>query len=205
MATGVCRGDVQEGPVSARISRLSALVFAAFSFSVPLFAQQQQDDAPSVAEAARRARQQKQEAAKPAHVIDNDVIAPAPAAPPASPNAPVPASPSSDANAAKPPEGAPKVEADKTDEEKKNADLGALKQEIADKLAKVNLQQRELSLTQDTYLSNPDHDHDKTGKEKLDSMQADLAQLQAELTELQAKLAAIAPASDEKAPETPKP
>jgi hypothetical protein len=191
--------------MSAKIFRLSALVLAAFSFSVPLFAQQQQDDAPSVAEAARRARQQKQEAAKPAHVIDNDVIAPAPAAPAASPNASAPASPSSDANAAKPPEGAPKVEADKTDDEKKNADIETLKQQIADKLAKVNLQQRELSLTQDTYLSNPDHEHDKTGKEKLDSMQSDLTQLQSDLTELQAKLAAIAPALDEKAPETPKP
>jgi hypothetical protein len=189
--------------MSAKIFRLSALVLAAFSFSVPLFAQQQQDDAPSVAEAARRARQQKQEAAKPAHIIDNDVIAPAP--PAASPNASAPASPSSDASVAKPPEGAPKVEADKTDEEKKNADIEALKQQIADKLAKVNLQQRELSLTEDTYLSNPDHEHDKAGKDKLDSMQSDLTQLQAELTELQAKLAAIAPASDEKAPETPKP
>jgi hypothetical protein len=191
--------------MSAKILRLSVFVLAAFSFSVPLFAQQQQDDAPSVAEAARRARQQKQEAAKPAHVIDNDVIAPAPAAPAASPNASAPASPSSDANVAKPPEGAPKVEADKTDEEKKNADIEALKLQIADKLAKVNLQQRELSLTQDTYLSNPDHEHDKAGKDKLDSMQSDLSQRQAELTELQAKLAAIAPASDEKAPETPKP
>jgi chromosome segregation ATPase len=191
--------------MSAKIFRLSALVLAAFSFSVPLFAQQQQDDAPSVAEAARRARQQKQEAAKPAHVIDNDVIAPAPAASAASPNASAPASPSSDANVAKAPEGAPKVAADKTDEEKKNADIEALKQQIADKLAKVNLQQRELSLTQDTYLSNPDHEHDKAGKDKLDSMQSDLTQLQAELTELQAKLAAIAPASDEKAPEPPKP
>jgi chromosome segregation ATPase len=191
---------------SKTILRLLALLLAVFSLSVPLFAQQ--DDAPSVAEAARRARQQKQEAAKPPHVIDNDAIAPSPAASAATPAL---AAPASDANSAKPSEtgaasgGAPKSEADKAEEEKKKADIEALKQQIADKLAKVNLQQREIALTQDTYISNPDHEHDKTGKEKLDSMQLDLTQLQAELTELQAKLAAVAPPSDEKTPESPKP
>jgi hypothetical protein len=196
-----------EGPMSLKtILRLLALLLVVFSVCVPLFAQQ--DDAPSVAEAARRARQQKQEAARPAHVIDNDVIAPSPAA---SVPTPVPPAPASDTDSSKPAATAAasgssaKSAADKADEEKKKADIEALKQEIADKLAKVNLQQRELALTQDSYLSNPDHEHDKTGKEKLDSMQVDLTQLQAELTELQAKLAALAPPSDEKTPESSKP
>ena len=60
------------------ILRSLALLFAAISFfSIRLAAQ---DDAPSVADAARQARQQKQDAAKPARVIDNDAIPPSPSA-----------------------------------------------------------------------------------------------------------------------------
>lgn len=186
-----------------------ALSVVALALSIPLFAQQQQDDnAPSVAEAARRARQQKQDAAKPPHVIDNDSI---PSSPAARSDAPASAAPSADSNSPKPPEAssasseAAKSEGEKSDDEKKKAEVDALKQEIADKLGKVNLQQREIALAQDTYNSNPDHEHDKAGKDNLDSMQSDLAQLQAQLTELQAKLAGLNPPADEKTPETPKP
>jgi hypothetical protein len=189
--------------------RSLALCVFAFALSIPLFAQQPQDDtAPSVAEAARRARQQKQDAAKPAHVIDNDSI---PSAPASSADSPAPAAPASDSNSPKPPEGssasseAAKSDGDKAEDEKKRAEIDALKQEIADKLERVNLQQREIALAQDTFNSNPDREHDNAGKEKLDSMQSDLAQLQAQLTELQAKLAGLNPPSEEKAPETPKP
>ncbi len=186
---------------SKTILRSFAVLFAGFCLSIPLFGQQ--DDAPSVAEAARRTRQQKQDAAKPAHVIDNDAIPPSSAA---STSTPAPTNATSDANPAKSPDRAsPKSEADKTDDDKKKADIEALKQEIADKLAKVNLQQRALTLTQDSFLSNPDHEHDKVGKENLDSMQAGLTQLQAELTELQAKLSTLGAPTDEKTPETPKP
>jgi hypothetical protein len=187
---------------SKTILRSFAVLFAGFCLSIPLFAQQ--DDAPSVAEAARRTRQQKQDTAKPAHVIDNDAI---PSSSAASTGTPASAAPSSDGSTAKSPDSvaAPKSEADKADDDKKKADIEALKQEIADKLAKVNLQQRELTLAQDSYLSNPDHEHDKAGKENLDSMQADLTQLQAELTNLRAKLGAFGAPTDEKTPETPKP
>jgi hypothetical protein len=190
---------------SKTILRLLTLFVAAFALSTPLLAQ---DDSPSVAEAARRARQQKQDAAKPAHVIDNAAIPPSPAA---SNSAPAPAPPASHANSAKPAESAsasaeaPKQDPDNGDDEKQKAEIDALKKEIADKLAKVTLQQRDTALAQDTFLSNPDHDHDKAGKEKIDSMQSDLNQLQAELNELQVKLAALAPASDQKTPESSKP
>ncbi len=164
-------------------------------------------DAPSVAEAARRARQQKQESAKPARVIDNDSLPAAPAT--SSPaTAPAPASDSSSAPAAanasdSSASGTSGVNA--ADEEEKKAQIEALKQEIADKKERINLQQREMALAQDTYLSNPDHEHDTAGKSKLDSMQSDLSQLQAQLTDLQAKLAALGPSPETKTPETPKP
>jgi hypothetical protein len=168
------------------------LLLAAFSlFSIRLAAQ---DDAPSVADAARRARQQKQDAAKPAHVIDNDAIPPSPSASGLSSdsNAPAPA----DNTSASP--AAAKPEANPADQAKKNEETEALKKEIADKKEKINFQQREIALAQDTYYSNPDREHDTAGKDKLNSMQADLTQAQAELADLQAKLAAAEPPGDEK-------
>ena len=198
---------VRESPMLPRTTwRFVVMLLTGFSLSAPLLAQQQ-DDAPSVAEVARRARQQKQEAAKPAHVIDNDAIPPSAAASGANP---APAAPS-DASSAKPAEatggstGPAKADANKGDEDKKKSEIEALKQQIADKLEKVNLEQREIALTQDNYFSNPDHEHDKAGKEKLDSMHEALTQFEAELADLRAKLAALNPAADEKAPETPKP
>jgi uncharacterized coiled-coil protein SlyX len=155
----------------------------------------QQDENTSVAEAARRARQQKQDAAKPARVIDNDVIPPAspeavkPAADAAAPAA-QPGATTADANAAK------KSDASPAEDASKKKEIEDLKQQIAEKKQTINLDQRELALLQDTYLSNPDHTHDTAGKEKLDSMQSDIAQAQSELELLVAKLAGMSPASD---------
>jgi hypothetical protein len=183
------------------ILRSLVLLLAAFClFSLRLAAQ---DDAPSVADAARRARQQKQDAAKPAHVIDNDVIPPSPSA--SGSNA------SSDSNAAGPAgntsasPAAAKPEANPADEAKKKEETEALKKEIADKKEKINFQQREIALAQDSYYSNPDHEHDTSGKDKLNSMQADLTHAQSELADLQAKLAAAEPPADEKPAEPAKP
>ena len=180
------------------ILRSIALLLAAVSvFTIRIVAQ----DAPSVAEAARRTRQQKQDSAKPAHVIDNDSIPP-------SLSTPATTTPGSDSNAAPPAENssiADKPSEDPTTEQQKKAEIESLKQQIAEKQEKVNLQERELALAQDTYYGNVDHEHDKAGKTKLDSMQTDLTQAQTELAHLQAKLASLAPASDTKAPEPAKP
>ena len=185
---------------------LRCLVFAFVAVSVgSIYAVAQ--DAPSVAEAARRTRQQKQESAKPARVIDNDSLPAAPAS--SSPaTAPAPASDSTTVPAAanaSDSSATGTAGANAADEEEKKAQIEALKQEIADKKERINLQQREMALAQDTYLSNPDHEHDNAGKSKLDSMQSDLSQLQAQLTDLQSKLAALGPSPETKTPETPKP
>ena len=77
-------------------------------FSYPARAQSQDQQAPSVAEAARRAREQKKKSEKPARVISDDNLKPAPAAPatPATPPAQSPEmTPQSQAVAA-PPEAA---------------------------------------------------------------------------------------------------
>ncbi len=159
--------------MSSRNMRRLALLLAVFTLgSIPVIAQ----DAPSVAEAARRSRQQKQDAAKPSPVIDNDVIPPSPLA----------AAPAADANAAAPaPTGTPADAATKKadgakdgDDESKKGEIEALKKEIASQKEKIALQQREMTLAQDSFLSNADHEHDKAGKEKLDGMQSDITQAQ---------------------------
>lgn len=189
------------------IVRLVAVLLAAISVSsIRAVAQ---DDAPSVAEAARRARQQKQDAAKPAKVIDNDTLAPTSSAttPATATPSPAPAmqdtgtAPAADNNAS--PADKPKAESDKeseksgdkTEGDAQKAEIEALKQQIADMKAKVDLQQREIALQQDTYYSNPSHDLDTAGKEKLDSLQTDLTQAKSELADLLAKIAALAPDS----------
>jgi predicted RNase H-like nuclease (RuvC/YqgF family) len=186
------------------LMRSLTLLLAALSlFSIRLVAQ----DAPSVAEAARRARQQKQDAAKPAHVIDNDVI---PSSPAASAPAASPAAPASDSSSAAPANASDasadnKSEGDNADADQKKEEIESLKRQIAEKKEKVDLQQREIALAQDSFYTNPDHERDIAGKQKLTTMQNDLTQSQSELADLQAKLAKLGPAPETKTPEAPKP
>lgn len=171
---------------------------------------------PSVADAARRAREQKAASAKPTTVITNDTLKPAS---PASPE--VLAKPESvvgiDAAAASSPAVAtvPQGEAAKappaakgpTDQEaaEKKARIAALKQQVADKKKEVDLQKRELALANDSYYSRPDFSNDPDGKAKLDAMQSVLKQKQDEFDELKAKLAAEGPEAAEKPVEAGKP
>jgi hypothetical protein len=171
-----------------------ALFFLFLGASFLSFHAAAQSNDTSVADAARRAREKKKTVAKPSAVITNDTL---PAAPPtgdatvSSPQAD--AQPNSAATPALQPQRAPVGETPE-DASKKKADVEALKQEIAEKLAAADVEQREIALDSDTFYSNPDHEHDKDGKAKLDSMQADVQQKQAEVTRLKAKLASLAPA-----------
>lgn len=175
--------------------RVFALLLAALSlYSVRVLAQ---DDTTSVADAARRARQLKQDATKPAHVVDNDAIPPSPAAANSSSNTPADANSSqATVSTAQPADGS---------DDAKNNEADALKKELAAKKEQVDFQKREMALAQDNYYSKPEHERDTAGKQKLDAMQADLTQAQSELSALEAKLAAAGPAKDEKAAEPAKP
>jgi hypothetical protein len=197
------------------ILRALALLLAAAPFSAVRLAAQ---DEPSVAEAARRARQQKQAAPKPARVIDNDSLPPARSAPatPAADSSTTEANPStpatpSDSNAPAQPEDASaspteKGAADADAAAAKKAKIEALKKQIADKKASVDLQQRAIALAQGSFYSNPDHEHDRDGKAKLASLGADLEQEKAELADLQAQLAELGESADsERAPAAPQP
>jgi hypothetical protein len=187
--------------------RSLALIVLAWAFlALPLRAQDSQTD--SVAEAARRARALKKSAAKPATVITDDTLKPAPAAP--APNDFASAPTSTDAGATPASTGTQAQAAadalSPEEQEKKKAELEKLKQEVAAKQADLDLAQRQLTLDNDNYYGKPDYQNDRTGAAKLAAEQADVNQKKDELAALKAKLAAtgyVAPATAPPAPVGP--
>jgi len=185
------------------IVRTLALVLPlAFSFALPVAAQDSQNT--SVAEAARRSREQKKASAKPAIIITDETLKPAPSSSPANPptgqspaatapGASAPAGSSTDQNAPSPADEA----------EQKKRDVEALKPEVAALQGDVDLAQRSLSLDQDAFYSRPDFSHDKAGKAKLDAEQADLKQKQDALAQLKAKFTALGGVEEPKTPAPP--
>jgi uncharacterized coiled-coil protein SlyX len=204
--------------------RISLRLAVAILTAVPLFpltalGQSQNAQCQSVADAARRAREKKKAAEKqPAPVITDDTLKPsAPASPEVNAPAPAPsseaapASPSSaqtagdsagTANAEAAP-GAPASDADQKTQA--SGELASLKQQLADAQKSLELLQRDLSLQQDTYISNPDHSHDTAGKAKLDAMQQQIADKQQDVDALKARLAGLQESLKDTAPPAPAP
>ena len=173
----------------------ASLILLVGMLSVLSAAKAQTAEEPSVAEAARRAREKKKTAAKPAVVVTNDTLpaAPIPSAT-AQPESGTPGATGalSPTGGEQPtPGGAAQHAADAAD--KKKAESEALKRQVAEKQNEVDLQQRQLTLDQDAYYSKPNFSEDKAGKAKLTAMQDDLKQKQAELAALKAKLADLGP------------
>jgi DNA repair exonuclease SbcCD ATPase subunit len=188
----------------SRFIIVTALAAAIPAFGLYALAQSSQE-APSVAEAARRAREQKEAATKPTHVVTNDTL---PAVPNATPNGAVTnsgseTSASSSTGAA---ESSEKPTVATADGDKKNAELEALKKQIAEAQKAVDLAQRELNLDQDSFLSKPDYQNDQAGKQKLDSLQSEIKDKQDELNALKAKLTEMAAKEPaQQAPANPEP
>jgi colicin import membrane protein len=175
------------------------------TFSVCAYAQSQDSQTDSVAEAARRAREQKKAAGdKPAPVITDDILKPsAPQAPAASSDQA--AADQKDADASKTEGGAAK----EGDKEKTAAELADAKQQLADAEKAVDLAKRELALEQDNLYSKPDFQNDTAGKAKLDDLTQQIADkqqavddLKTRVADLEAKAGTQAPASEEP-PQTP--
>jgi hypothetical protein len=160
-----------------------SVVFAAALLPAAAVAQSQ--DTQSVAEAARRAREQKKTAAKPAKVITEDDVKPATPASSEPAAASGAASPSA-AGAANPPAGSA---ASDPKDEKTAKEIADLKEQIKQAQSDLDLLQRQLSLEQDTYLSNPDHARDTAGKAKVDGLKQQVGDKQQELDRLKARLA----------------
>jgi hypothetical protein len=166
-------------------------------------AQDSQDT--SVAEAARRAQEQKKSTPKSPKVITNDNLPAAPkpdATTPSgtqTPDAATQSAPAADAAAA------PAAGTDaKVGDAAANPEVAALKRQIADQQKEVDLLLRLHALDQDAFLANPDHAKDPQGKAKLDTQQEEIHTKVAELAALKAKLDAIAPGESAKPP-VPKP
>jgi lipopolysaccharide export LptBFGC system permease protein LptF len=178
------------------------VILAATLFSAIATAQSQ--NPPSVAEAARRAREQKKAQAKPAKVITEETldvrkgdVQTAAAEQDRIPGSPEP-QPQIAGSAANPP-GA------KDDKAAKEKELAAVKAMIKDMQSDIDLLQREQSLEQDTYLSNPDYSRDTAGKAKLDSLKQEAIDKQQELDRLKARLAELLAKQDSSPATPPKP
>lgn len=190
---------------------------------VPAAVLAQSQDTQSVAEAARRAREQKKPTTdKPVTVITDDTLAVkkgdvqnATAEQPKVPGAPeTPAQPPAGTAS---PQGAASADASTKSPDAQNANTSpdekgrallkqrvALKEKIKNAQGDLDLLQREFQLDQDAYYSKPDYANDTTEKARLDSMKQQIADKQQELDRLKAELAAL-PAAPEAPANPPKP
>jgi hypothetical protein len=164
----------------------------------------QSQDSQSVAEAARRSREQKKATSKSAPVVTDDTIKPAaPTAPAASPDTNVPAGNSTPAPAPATDATPPAAPEDAQKKTKDAAELATLKLQLAEAQKGLDLLQRESALQQDTFYSNPAHDRDTAGKAKLDAMKQVILDKQQEVDALKARLAALQESLGGAAPATP--
>lgn len=177
--------------ISWRVVLPAALTAAFFSFPAPARSQDQQT--PSVAEAARRAREQKKKLEKPARVINDDNLkpAPGPTSPPDLQTAKA-AQPGVATEAAAP--ATPPAEAtpeEKKDAAAKSAEAESMKAQVAALEKELDLLKRELPLERDNYYSKPDYQGDTAGKAKLDTLQQQLTDKQQDVDAMKTRLAAM--------------
>ncbi len=190
------------------------VVLAATLLPSVAFAQSQ--DSQSVAEAARRAREQKKAPAKPAKVITDDTldvkkgdVQSATAEQLRIPGSPeTSAQPAAGAANAQVDASAPAASASQTPDAKdqKNAkEIAKLKDQVKQAQGDLDLLQREQSLEQDNYYSNTDYARDTSGKAKLDTLKQQISDKQQELERLKTRLAELLAAQSASAGTPPKP
>jgi hypothetical protein len=191
------RGDQEEEERMSRaiVLRSLALILVTLApHSTRLAAQ----DAPSVAEAAKRAQQQKQNSAKPAKVITDDTLSRSPAA---APSAPADSStPAATAQPALTNDGTSKPADTPEDAEQKMAEIDSLKKQIAAKQDEISTHQRGIALDEQNYYSNPNRPRDPAERERIDREKSDLDRMQAEMADLKAKLEELGVAIEPKPP-----
>jgi hypothetical protein len=182
-----------------------SVVLASALVAAAAFAQSQD----SVAEAARRAREKKKTAAKPAKVVTDETldVKKGDVQSAAAEQLRMPGTPETQAQPApaNTPSSASPGEKKGSEDEKLAKELAALKEQIKQAQSDVDLAQREQALQQDTYFSNPDYVHDTAGKAKLDAMKQQITDKQQELNRLKARLAELQPAPATPAATSPKP
>ena len=183
-----------------RLGNLARLAVSAVLFaSTGVLAQAQNStNASSVADAARRAREQKRNASSPAKVISDDdldakrvkpgqegLTTATPQLDTQPPTAEaVAAQQEADARREQAPEGDPVKDTD-------SAKIANLKGELARAEEDLKLSQREAALAQDTLYSKPDYQRDTAGKAQLDALQQQINDHQEKVEQLKTRLAAM--------------
>lgn len=153
----------------------------------------QSQDSQSVAEAARKAREKKKDASKPAKVITDDTLdvkkGDVQSAVAEEPK--IAGAENSNAQATPGRANAAPVNAAAKDENKERLkkELTDLKEQIKQSLMDLDLLQRENRLDQDAYYSQPNYGSDTAGKQKLDDEKQQIGDKQGEVARLKAKLA----------------
>jgi molecular chaperone GrpE (heat shock protein) len=169
---------------------IRSIIVAVTAAAIVPVAFSQSQDSQSVAEAARRAREKKKDAAaKPAKVITDETldvkkgdVQSAVAEEPkiaGAPDTKPQAAPGAPANAA----------AKDEKREKLKKELTELKEQVKQSLMDLDLLQRENRLDQDAYYSQPNYGSDTAGKQKLDDEKQQISNKQEEVARLKAKLA----------------
>ena len=203
----------------------SLAVFSAAAFFSPALRAQSQDNAPSVAEAARKAKEQKKTTPKQSHVITEDTLSLRPASadtgaapPPGTVINTTPVMPSTEtpashkdasAESTKSAESSASAPTDAKKAEEQAAEIAKAKEMLAQLQSELDLLKRQLALNSETYYSNPDYAHDTNGKSKLDDLQKAIGDKQISVQELKQQLeellqkAGISPDANE-APAPPK-
>jgi hypothetical protein len=159
-------------------------------------AQSQSESAPSVAEAARRAREQKKESGKPVRTLTNDDLPATPAEDAARDTTPK----SDDADAATPAtnEGGEKKAAAPANDEQANrlkannaAALERAKKQLAQFEGELDIMQRKAVLDSDSYYSKTDFASDTAGKANLDAEAQEINAKKQDIEDLKARIAEL--------------
>jgi glucose/arabinose dehydrogenase len=157
---------------------------------------QSQSDNTSVADAARRAREQKKNAAKPVRTVTNDDLPPAPAAA-AQPAAAASdqATPDAENGAAAKSPGPAESSASSDDAAKGKVEIEAAlkraKAELAQAQSELDVLQRKAALDSDAFYSQTDYARDADGKARLDANAQQVNDRKSRVEDLKAKIAVL--------------
>ena len=159
----------------------------------------------SVADAARRSREQKKSAAKQSKIISNEALdleyykpgqegynfgAPSGSST-AAPNTLAAAVDGTDQSAASTNKDSQPNSKESEEAAAQNEEIKKLKEQIAKAEDQLKWQQRDFALNQDTVYSNPNYTDLQTGKAKLESQQQVINEMQADIDVLKARLTAL--------------
>lgn len=191
--------------LSAKRSRVSLIGSGALLFSLSFWpfgaSAQSQGDNASVADAARRAREQKRATHKPARTLTNDDVPAAPAQPAQPVEAATGAAETPDADQAQasgestapakaPPTVRPVGEPDAKRAEREAA-LKRAKADLAEAQGQLDVLQRKAALDSDTFYSKTGYASDSEGKARLDAEAQQISDKKSQVDDLKAKVVAL--------------